>query len=127
MSKRKKKKEVIKAPVVKKPIETQYYWCVNCGHHGDYGKVKKRGLSCEECDYDEVTPYTKKEIESDYCYRGLDSFKTKKQIEKEEKVPADHVEMRKVAKDAKKLLKNLDEKYSKQSIADKIAAIRGIK
>lgn len=41
----------------------QYYWCVNCGHHGDLRKKYKIKKSCEECGYDEITPYTKEEIE----------------------------------------------------------------
>lgn len=53
---------------------TQYYWCVNCGHHGDFGKLKIRGIECESCGYDMLTTYTKEEINE--CENlTLDKFK----------------------------------------------------
>jgi hypothetical protein len=33
----------------------QYYSCINCGHHGDFGYERKRSLNCENCDYDMIT------------------------------------------------------------------------
>lgn len=47
----------------KKP--TQYYWCVNCGHHGDFGRVRYRMLECENCGYEDLAEYTKEEIQED--------------------------------------------------------------
>lgn len=44
----------------KEPI--RYYWCVNCGHHGDFGKEYLINKNCENCDYDDVTGFTKQEI-----------------------------------------------------------------
>lgn len=42
---------------------TRYYWCVNCGHHGDFGYLRIRGLNCENCGYDMIADYTTEEIE----------------------------------------------------------------
>ena len=41
--------------------KVRYYWCVNCGNHGDYGKKRQRGITCQECDYDEITPLDQQE------------------------------------------------------------------
>ena len=56
--------------------EIRYYWCVNCGHHGDFGKVRKTKLVCENCEYDDLTDYTEEEIleHEDLC---LNRFKRK--------------------------------------------------
>lgn len=48
---------------IKEPF--QYYWCINCGHHGDFGKTRIRGTDCEECGYEDVTPFNKEEITED--------------------------------------------------------------
>ena len=127
MAKKKNKKLNISLQT-KEPIETRYYWCVNCGHHGDYGKVRKRGLVCEECSYDDVTPYTEKEINSDCCHKNLSDFKRKS----EEKPPAFHKEIMDAVKEAKTLLKENTQteskfKNRKETIADKIAQIRRLK
>jgi len=39
----------------------RYYHCINCGHDEDLGRERKRGLKCSECDYDDLTHYTKEE------------------------------------------------------------------
>lgn len=47
------------------PVEVegiQYYWCVNCGHAGDFGRKRLRVLNCEKCNYDALTPYEMEEI-----------------------------------------------------------------
>lgn len=119
MTKRKKKKVEAKIPVVEKPTETRYYWCVNCGHHGDYGSIRKRGLRCELCDYDDVCPYTEKEIESDSFHWGLDTFKTKKQVEKKEKNPH-----RGSSFDS--FLKEEKIEINEKSVAEKLAEIRNL-
>lgn len=46
-------------------MKTRYYSCVNCGHHGDYGKERQRGLTCQKCDYEDITPLDSEEW-SDY-------------------------------------------------------------
>lgn len=43
---------------------TQYYYCVNCGYHGDFGFKRERGLSCDSCDYSMLTPLSVKEFET---------------------------------------------------------------
>lgn len=123
MAKRKKKKIQPVTPLEPEVTEGQYYWCVNCGHHGDYGFFRKKNVKCEMCGYDEISLWTLEDLNDE----NLDSiwperFKTKKQS-----VPKDHLGMRETAKDTKKLLENLDNKYGKQTIAEKLAEIRGIK
>lgn len=44
---------------------TQYYWCVNCGNHGNFKRRRQRGVACEECKYDGLTPYELEEIMAD--------------------------------------------------------------
>lgn len=41
----------------------QFYWCGNCGFHGDYGKQRKTRLFCRDCNYDDVTHFTETEIQ----------------------------------------------------------------
>ena len=115
----KKKKEVKKiAPIKVEPIEAQYYWCVNCGYHGDYGYVRKRNLKCEECGYDELTPFSEKEIkEMKIDNMALDKFKLK-----EEKPSKNHTKYVKALDEAKELL----ELPKEQTIAEKLAAIRNM-
>ena len=38
----------------------KYYWCVNCGYHGDFGFYRQKNAKCQMCEYDELT-----EIEQD--------------------------------------------------------------
>lgn len=54
----------------------RYYWCVNCGHHGDLGKYYKIHKDCENCNYDEIVPYSEEEIEE---HENLWMSKFKKQ------------------------------------------------
>ncbi len=53
----KKKIDLSELSVENNTQATRYYGCVNCGHHGDFGKVRKRKLYCEECGYDDITPF----------------------------------------------------------------------
>jgi len=50
----------------------RYYWCVNCGHNGDFGRERKRVLVCQGgeisakglpiiCDSDLLTEITEEE------------------------------------------------------------------
>lgn len=41
----------------------RYYWCVNCGYHGDFGFERLRNQTCESCNYDGVTGYEEDELE----------------------------------------------------------------
>lgn len=79
MAKKKKKKKVQPVvPAYEPPTEGRYYWCVNCGHHGDYGFTRKRGLNCELCDYDEVSIWTLEEINDPHLDNlWLERFKKK--------------------------------------------------
>lgn len=43
----------------------QYYWCVNCGYAGNFGRRRIRGQNCEKCNYDGLTPYELEEIMED--------------------------------------------------------------
>ena len=40
----------------------QYYWCVNCGYHGNFGRPRSRGVTCQKCDYDCLTQFSLEEI-----------------------------------------------------------------
>lgn len=79
MAKRRKKKiEKVETPKFEEPTEGQYYWCVNCGHHGDYGFVRKRGLNCELCNYEDVSIWTLEEINDPHLDNlWLERFKKK--------------------------------------------------
>lgn len=44
---------------------TRYYWCVNCGYHGDFGFERHRNIKCQCCDYDELALYTEEEWKED--------------------------------------------------------------
>jgi hypothetical protein len=35
-------------------IGIRYYWCVNCGKHGDFGFYRKRLVICENCNYNDL-------------------------------------------------------------------------
>lgn len=41
----------------------RYYWCVNCGHHGDFKRPKKRSIECQECSYKDIIALDKDEFE----------------------------------------------------------------
>lgn len=43
----------------------EYYWCVNCGHHGKYTFRRLVTHVCDECRYDSVTPFELEEIMQD--------------------------------------------------------------
>lgn len=32
----------------------RYYWCVNCGFHGDFKKHRVRNIQCEKCNYTDL-------------------------------------------------------------------------
>ena len=40
------------------PKAVRYYWCVNCGHHGDFGFWRQRGIKCEKCEYEVLASYS---------------------------------------------------------------------
>lgn len=123
MAKKKKKKKKVQQPtfpVYEPPTEGRYYWCVNCGHHGDYGKVRKRGLTCELCNYDEVSIYTLEEINDPFLDNvWLERFQTKDKVDKgvEKETPAQ--------RDARTESNSKSTKMNKESVLDKIAKIRG--
>ena len=39
----------------------RYYWCVNCGYHGDFKFNRQKSIKCQICDYDELTELDKEE------------------------------------------------------------------
>lgn len=39
----------------------RYYWCVNCGNHGDFKFYRARNVKCEECAYDPLTELDEEE------------------------------------------------------------------
>lgn len=55
---------------------TKYYYCTNCGTHGDLGKHYKINKNCEHCDYSAITPFTEEEIKEDKDL-WMDRFKKK--------------------------------------------------
>lgn len=71
---RRKKINISDIKIDTKVNPTQFYWCVNCGHHGNFGRLRVRGLQCQKCNYELITEYTKEEIqESDDL--SLERFK----------------------------------------------------
>ena len=44
----------------------RFYWCVNCGNHGDFGFYRARGVKCQECQYDELTELDESEYNDWY-------------------------------------------------------------
>jgi len=32
----------------------KYYWCVDCGYHGEFKIYRQRNLNCEYCNYDAI-------------------------------------------------------------------------
>jgi len=117
-----KKKKKIEQPIVDSHdlTEGQYYWCVNCGHNGDYGFIRKNSLKCEMCDYDVISLYTLEEIlESTADNIYLERFKTKKQATIELVV-----EKNKFVIEKSSMAKNL---LPEKTLAEKLADIRSIK
>lgn len=49
----------------------RYYWCVNCGHGGDYGYDRSRGLVCEKCKYDLITKFSEREYKAHNKQKGI--------------------------------------------------------
>lgn len=43
----------------------RYFWCVDCGHRGDYGYRREAHFICLKCNYDLVTVYEREEILED--------------------------------------------------------------
>lgn len=37
-----------------RPNKFQFYWCVNCGHTGDFGFERQKNIKCEECSYEDI-------------------------------------------------------------------------
>lgn len=33
----------------------RYYWCVNCGYHGDFKFDRQKSIKCNSCDYEDLT------------------------------------------------------------------------
>lgn len=44
-------------------VAHQFYWCVSCGSHGDFGKLRKTRLFCRECGYEDISLYTQEDID----------------------------------------------------------------
>lgn len=110
----KKKTELPKEEI----SETRYYWCVNCGHHGDYGFVRKRGLNCEMCAYDAIATYSLEEINDPTLDNvSLDRFKKKKATETESKLISD---LRKENDKFEADMKKIEQKKSIQERLDEI-------
>jgi hypothetical protein len=64
-------------------LEGQYYWCVYCGHHGNFGYHRKRNVKCEICSYENICFWTLEDMADpilDDIY--LERFKTKEQVDK---------------------------------------------
>ncbi len=79
MAKRKKKKVEPVVPTTPELTDGQWYWCVNCGHHGDFGFHRKKSVKCESCLYEWVTIWTLEEINDEHIdHVWLERFKTKK-------------------------------------------------
>ena len=114
----KKKKKVEQAIVDNHDLtEGQYYWCVNCGHHGDYGFVRKNSIKCEMCDYDPVTLYSLEEINDPFLDSvWIERFKTKKQAQIELVIEKNKFVIQKSS-----MAKNL---LPEKTLAEKLADIR---
>jgi len=39
----------------------RYYWCVNCGHYGDFKVERIRKIKCQKCEYTELTELDRQE------------------------------------------------------------------
>lgn len=44
----------------------RYYWCVNCGHHGDFRFERERNIKCDHCGYEHLTELDKEEYETSF-------------------------------------------------------------
>lgn len=51
----------------------QHYWCVNCGYVGDFGFARKKNIKCQDCEYDDLTPYDASEYSAELDKRKEDS------------------------------------------------------
>lgn len=116
MAKRKKKVQPV---IPAEPVVTtgQWYWCVNCGHHGDFGFHRKNNVKCEMCGYDDVSLWTLEEINDEHLDNiWLGRFKTKKQADKDK------------AKGTSLTPKATTESKEpkKKSVQEQLAEIRGI-
>lgn len=122
MAKRKKKKvEVV--PAEPQLTEGQYYWCVNCGHHGDYGFHRKKSVNCEMCGYDDVSLWTLEDINDPFLDNlWIERFKTKKQAK-----IGFVVEKHKFVVENSSMAKNFKPETTEKTLAEKLAEIRGIK
>lgn len=50
---------------------TQYYKCVNCGHVGNFGFVRQRGIECQKCKWDLLAEYDLAEYKRALRQRGI--------------------------------------------------------
>lgn len=41
----------------------KFYWCVNCGYHGDFKFYRSKNIKCEICEYSELTELDEKEYQ----------------------------------------------------------------
>jgi len=118
MAKKRKKPTVL--PVEPRVTSGQYYWCVNCGHYGNFGFHRKNNVKCEICDYDEPCITSLEEINDPFLDNvWIERFRTKKQVD--DGVPEQLPEDKKVVTESNIFLEKKEE-----SILDKLAAIRGI-
>lgn len=133
MAKKKKKKVQPTLPVIPELTSGQYYWCVNCGHHGDYGFHRKKSIKCEVCEYNDVTLWTLEDINDPFLDNlNIEDFKTKKQAIMtvdnvfNEKAPASHKKHMAAVEEAKVLLDKYktESKPKGKSIIEKLKEIR---
>jgi len=131
----KKRKKKVQPVVASEPVETtgQWYWCVNCGHHGDFGYHRKNNVKCEMCGYDEPSLWTLEEINDPDLDLDIKRFKTKKQTllneEYEKKASSKHKGYMKAVEKAKVLLAKIEtesKEPKEKSIQEKLAEIRKI-
>ena len=52
----------------------RYYWCVNCGMHGDFGFYRARSVKCTRCDYEALCELEEDEYKQ-YIAEGKDDGK----------------------------------------------------
>lgn len=79
---KKRKKQVVTLPVEPRITSGQYYWCVNCGHHGNFGFFRKNNVKCEICDYDEPLITSIEDINDPFLDNiWIERYRTKKQVD----------------------------------------------
>lgn len=49
----------------------KYYWCVNCGYHGDFGFERQRNVKCEKCEYEDICEFDKEEYDEGRKQKGI--------------------------------------------------------